>query len=184
MPRHYLERYRAAIRAIARPGLRGGSIFERPGISIKLTALHPRFEYTRRRRVLLELIPELAALCSEARDAHLPVTIDAEESDRLDLMLDVFEALGEERALRGWDGLGLAVQAYQKRALAGDHLACRSGGTAEAHDSCAAGEGRLLGQRDQSAARNWACPIIPCSRGKLRHGYVLSRLRARAFGGA
>jgi RHH-type proline utilization regulon transcriptional repressor/proline dehydrogenase/delta 1-pyrroline-5-carboxylate dehydrogenase len=112
-----LERYRAAIRAIAGTWLSRGSIFARPGISIKLTALHPRFEYTRRRRVMLELIPELAALCSEARDAHLQVTLDAEESDRLDLTLDIFEALGEERALRGWDGLGLAVQAYQKRAL-------------------------------------------------------------------
>jgi RHH-type proline utilization regulon transcriptional repressor/proline dehydrogenase/delta 1-pyrroline-5-carboxylate dehydrogenase len=114
----YLERYRAAIRAIARAWRsRTGSVFARPGISIKLTALHPRFEYTRRRRVMLELIPDLAALCSEARDAHLQVTLDAEESDRLDLMLDVFEALGEERGLRGWDGLGLAMQAYQKRAL-------------------------------------------------------------------
>ena len=114
----YRERYGAAIRAIAGTWRsRSGSVFARPGISIKLTALHPRFEYTRRRRVMLELIPDLAALCGEARDAHLHVTLDAEESDRLDLMLDVFEALGEERVLRGWDGLGLAVQAYQKRAL-------------------------------------------------------------------
>jgi RHH-type proline utilization regulon transcriptional repressor/proline dehydrogenase/delta 1-pyrroline-5-carboxylate dehydrogenase len=114
----YLERYRAAIRAIrsAWPA-RTGSVLDRPGISIKLTALHPRFEYTKRRRVLLELIPELAQLCSEARDAHLPVTLDAEEADRLDLMLDVFESVGAEKKLRGWDGLGLAVQAYQKRAL-------------------------------------------------------------------
>ena len=62
-------------------------------------------------------MPGLATLCREARDAHLAVTLDAEESERLDLTLDVFEALGEEKALRGWDGLGIAVQAYQKRAL-------------------------------------------------------------------
>ncbi len=114
----YFERYRTAIHAIAKTWFsRTGSIFGRPGISIKLTALHPRFEYAKRRRVMLELIPDLAALIAEARDAHLPVTLDAEEADRLDLMLDVFGALGEERSLRGWDGLGLAVQGYQKRAL-------------------------------------------------------------------
>src|SRR5437764_81553 len=114
----YFDRYRGAIRAIAAAWpARTGSVLERPGISIKLTALHPRFEYTKRRRVVLELIGPLAQLCSEARDANLPVTLDAEESDRLDLMLDVFESLGWEKSLRGWDGLGLAVQAYQKRAL-------------------------------------------------------------------
>lgn len=114
----YLDRYRAAVRAIAAnwPS-RSGSILERPGISVKLTALHPRFEYTRRRRVMFELLPGLATLCHEAREAHLAVTLDAEESERLDLTLDIFEALGEEKALRGWDGLGIAVQAYQKRAL-------------------------------------------------------------------
>ncbi len=67
---------------------------------MKLTALHPRFEYVKRREVLVELIPSLARLCAEARDAHIPVTIDAEESERLDLMLDVFEALGGERESR------------------------------------------------------------------------------------
>ena len=84
---------------------------------MKLTALHPRFEYAKRRDLLLELIPQLARLCAEAREANLSVTIDAEESERLDLTLDVFETLGEEDALRDWDGLGIAVQAYQKRAL-------------------------------------------------------------------
>jgi RHH-type proline utilization regulon transcriptional repressor/proline dehydrogenase/delta 1-pyrroline-5-carboxylate dehydrogenase len=115
---HYLERYRAAVRTIARTWpQRSVPLSERPGISVKLTALHPRFEYAKRHDVLLELIPLLTRLCAEAREAHLPVTIDAEESERLDLMLDVFEVLGEEESLRNWDGLGLAVQAYQKRAL-------------------------------------------------------------------
>src|SRR4029453_4539191 len=83
----------------------------------KLTALYPRFDYFKRKDVLAELMGPLAQLCAEARDAHLSVTIDAEEAERLDLMLDVFEVLGSEDALKGWDGLGLAVQAYQKRAL-------------------------------------------------------------------
>jgi RHH-type proline utilization regulon transcriptional repressor/proline dehydrogenase/delta 1-pyrroline-5-carboxylate dehydrogenase len=114
----YLERYRGAVHAISRAWpSRTGPLFERPGISIKLTALHPRFEYAKRRDVLLELIPPLARLCAEAREAQLSVTIDAEESERLDLTLDAFETLGEEDALREWDGLGIAVQAYQKRAL-------------------------------------------------------------------
>ncbi|HEX5281363.1 MAG TPA: bifunctional proline dehydrogenase/L-glutamate gamma-semialdehyde dehydrogenase PutA [Micropepsaceae bacterium] len=114
----YLERYRAAVRAVAASWpSRSGSVLERPGISVKLTAVHPRFEYTRHRRVMFELIPALATLCHEAREAHLAVTLDAEESERLDLTLDVFETLGEEKTLRGWDGLGIAVQAYQKRAL-------------------------------------------------------------------
>jgi RHH-type proline utilization regulon transcriptional repressor/proline dehydrogenase/delta 1-pyrroline-5-carboxylate dehydrogenase len=115
---NYLERYRGAVRAIARAfPQRAVPLSERSGISVKLTALHPRFEYVKRREVLVELIPSLARLCAEARDAHIPVTIDAEESERLDLTLDVFEALGEEESLKNWDGLGLAVQAYQKRAL-------------------------------------------------------------------
>jgi RHH-type proline utilization regulon transcriptional repressor/proline dehydrogenase/delta 1-pyrroline-5-carboxylate dehydrogenase len=114
----YLERYRAAVRVIASSApSRSGPLFERPGISVKLTALHPRFEYVKRRDVMLELISPLTRLCAEAREAHLPVTIDAEESERLDLTLDIFEALGDEDALRGWDGLGIAVQGYQKRAL-------------------------------------------------------------------
>ncbi len=114
----YLERYRDALKTIARGfPTRGAPLFERPGISVKLTALHPRFDYVHRHDVILELLPTLTLLLKEAREAQLPVTIDAEEAERLDLLLDVFEALGSEEALRGWDGLGIAVQAYQKRAL-------------------------------------------------------------------
>jgi RHH-type proline utilization regulon transcriptional repressor/proline dehydrogenase/delta 1-pyrroline-5-carboxylate dehydrogenase len=115
---NYLERYRGAVHAIARAWpTRGGALAERPGISVKLTALYPRFEYAKRREVLVELLPRLTKLCAEAREAQLSVTIDAEEAERLDLMLDVFEALIAEDPLKDWDGLGLAVQAYQKRAL-------------------------------------------------------------------
>jgi RHH-type proline utilization regulon transcriptional repressor/proline dehydrogenase/delta 1-pyrroline-5-carboxylate dehydrogenase len=113
----YRERYRHAIQAIADSNPRATKLFERPGISIKLTALHPRLEDVKRTTVLAELVSPLSALIAEARTANLSVTIDAEESERLDLMLDVFEALGETDALQGWDGLGIAVQAYQKRAL-------------------------------------------------------------------
>jgi RHH-type proline utilization regulon transcriptional repressor/proline dehydrogenase/delta 1-pyrroline-5-carboxylate dehydrogenase len=115
--KRYLERYHHAVRVVGASAERSGNLFDQPGISVKLTALHPRFEYFKRKEVMAELLGPLAKLCAEAREAHLSVTIDAEETERLDLMLDVFEALGNEDALKGWDGLGLAVQAYQKRAL-------------------------------------------------------------------
>src|SRR6185295_395518 len=110
-------RYRHAVRTIAQSVPAAGSLFERPGISVKLTALHPRFDYVKRKDVIRELMPPLTGLCAEARAANLSVTIDAEEAERLDLLLDVFEALGGRTELKGWNGLGLAVQAYQKRAL-------------------------------------------------------------------
>ncbi|MGH6887713.1 MAG: bifunctional proline dehydrogenase/L-glutamate gamma-semialdehyde dehydrogenase PutA [Rhizomicrobium sp.] len=114
----YYEAYRQALAVIAsdRPD-RKASAFERPSISVKLSALHPRYEWIKHSRIMSELLPRLVALAREARDANLAVTIDAEESERLDLMLDVFEAMGKSEALRGWNGLGLAVQGYQKRAL-------------------------------------------------------------------
>ncbi|HEY3638136.1 MAG TPA: bifunctional proline dehydrogenase/L-glutamate gamma-semialdehyde dehydrogenase PutA, partial [Rhizomicrobium sp.] len=114
----YYESYRQALAAIAadRPN-KQTSIFERPSISVKLSALHPRYEWIKHARIMTELLPKLVTLAAQAREANLAFTVDAEESERLDLMLDVFEALGEAAPLRGWNGLGLAVQAYQKRAL-------------------------------------------------------------------
>jgi len=92
-------------------------IFARPSISVKLSALHPRYEWVQRERVFRELLPVLVGLGARARATNIALTIDAEEAERLDLMLDVFEALGDASELRGWNGLGLAVQAYQKRAM-------------------------------------------------------------------
>jgi len=112
----YFKSYRDALHTIARlqPDLTA-SIFERPSISVKLSALHPRYEWNKRERVMAELLPQLVSLAGEARAANLGFTVDAEEAERLDLMLDIFAAMGE--ALPGWNGLGLAVQAYSKRAL-------------------------------------------------------------------
>ena len=89
----------------------------RPGISVKLTALHPRFEAISRTRVLAELPPRLIALARLAKAHDLQFTVDAEEADRLELSLEVIGAALADRSLRGWEGFGLAVQAYQKRAL-------------------------------------------------------------------
>src|SRR4051812_15755138 len=115
--RYYVS-YRDALNEIAKafPD-RGESVFERPSISVKLSALHPRYEWIKRNRIMTELLPQLVALGAQARAANLALTIDAEEAERLDLMLDVFEAMGDASDLRGWSGLGLAVQGYQKRAL-------------------------------------------------------------------
>ncbi len=90
----------------------------RPGISVKLTALHPRFEAVSRERVLAELPPRVLELARLAKEYELGFTIDAEEADRLELSLDVVGAVLSDPSLRGFEGFGLAVQAYQKRALA------------------------------------------------------------------
>jgi RHH-type transcriptional regulator, proline utilization regulon repressor / proline dehydrogenase / delta 1-pyrroline-5-carboxylate dehydrogenase len=89
------------------------------GISIKLSALHPRYEYTQHARVMAELVPRVWGLCELAAKANINLTIDAEEVDRLELSLDVFEALVEKVAQHypDWQGFGLAMQAYQTRAL-------------------------------------------------------------------
>ena len=88
------------------------------GVSVKLSALHPRYEFAQAERVLAELLPRIRALCQMARAHSLGLTIDAEESERLDPSLSVFERLALDASLQDWDGLGLAVQGYQKRAPA------------------------------------------------------------------
>src|SRR5262249_51206759 len=90
----------------------------RPGISVKLSALHPRFEAVARERVLAELTPKVLELARKARNHDLNFTVDAEEADRLELSLDVISAVLADPSLKGWEGFGLAVQAYQKRAPA------------------------------------------------------------------
>ena len=112
----YRDAYRRAIAAIGAAAA-GRDVEEAPGISVKLSALHPRYEMAQCERVMRELLPSLLALASEARTAGIGFTIDAEEADRLELSLDLVEALALAPELAGWDGLGLAVQAYQKRAL-------------------------------------------------------------------
>jgi RHH-type proline utilization regulon transcriptional repressor/proline dehydrogenase/delta 1-pyrroline-5-carboxylate dehydrogenase len=111
----YRESYAAAIAAI---GASAGTaaLPQRPGISVKLSALHPRYEAISRERVLAELAPCLLDLARMAMSHDLQLTIDAEEADRLELSLDVIAVVLPDSSLRGWDGFGLAVQAYQKRA--------------------------------------------------------------------
>jgi RHH-type proline utilization regulon transcriptional repressor/proline dehydrogenase/delta 1-pyrroline-5-carboxylate dehydrogenase len=111
----YFDSYATAIDAIGRSA-GGRPLPERPGISVKLSALHPRFEAVSHTRVMKELVPRLIALARRAKSCDLNFTVDAEEADRLELSLDVIAAVFADPSLKGWDGFGLAIQAYQKRA--------------------------------------------------------------------
>ncbi|UCH75668.1 MAG: bifunctional proline dehydrogenase/L-glutamate gamma-semialdehyde dehydrogenase PutA, partial [Rhodospirillales bacterium] len=112
----YFEAYVRAIEAIGARAAGRGPVAA-PGISVKLSALHPRYEFAHRDRVMAELVPRLNDLAARARAADIGFCVDAEEADRLDLSLDVIEAVSGDPALGGWAGFGLAVQAYQKRGL-------------------------------------------------------------------
>ena len=116
---NYLASYRKAIAAIAQRVAAGSPVERNDGISIKLSALHPRYEDAQRERVMSELVPRVWELCAQAAQAHINLTIDAEEVDRLELSLDVFEALAARVAQvhPAWQGFGLALQAYQSRAV-------------------------------------------------------------------
>ena len=114
----YLRSYQAAIARIAAGGAAPSPVGA-DGISIKLSALFPRFEDAQRERVLAELVPRIGSLVEAAARANMNLTMDSEESDRLELSLEVFEALAERvaRDFPHWQGLGLALQTYQTRAL-------------------------------------------------------------------
>ena len=111
----YHQAYVAAIHAIGQYANNKGPIHG-PGISIKLSALHPRYEWSHRQDVMRELVPRVTELMLTAKQYNIAVTIDAEEAARLDLSLDVVEAVLANTDFGDWQGIGLAVQAYQKRA--------------------------------------------------------------------
>lgn len=113
----YLQAYRDAIHAIGKSGdFKGKDVFAAPSISVKLSALHPRYEHAKRARVMSELVPRVLELAKMARSYGIGFTVDAEEADRLELSLDVIAAAYSDASLDGWEGYGLAIQAYQKRA--------------------------------------------------------------------
>jgi RHH-type transcriptional regulator, proline utilization regulon repressor / proline dehydrogenase / delta 1-pyrroline-5-carboxylate dehydrogenase len=111
----YDRAYADAIAAIAK-ACDKGSVEENPGISIKLSALHPRYEVAQEGRVMRELVPVVLRLARQAKAAGMGMNIDAEEQDRLVLSLKVIEAVLSDPSLAGWDGFGVVVQAYGKRA--------------------------------------------------------------------
>ncbi|MDP3526758.1 MAG: bifunctional proline dehydrogenase/L-glutamate gamma-semialdehyde dehydrogenase PutA, partial [Hoeflea sp.] len=132
--KRYFKSYADAITAIGKAAGKtsaGRKLPDRPGISVKLSALHPRYLATHREQVLEELVPDLIKLAQMARAHDLNFTVDAEEVDRLELSLDVIDRAFADPSLAGWDGFGLAIQAYQKRApQVIDHIAglCRKHG--------------------------------------------------------
>lgn len=113
----YYDSYADAITRIGR-NAKPGDPHANHGISIKLSALHPRYEYLQRARVISELVPRVIELAKAARAVNIPLMIDAEESDRLEPHMDVFAALVDAGIADGWTGLGIVIQAYQKRAPA------------------------------------------------------------------
>ncbi|MEM8793745.1 MAG: bifunctional proline dehydrogenase/L-glutamate gamma-semialdehyde dehydrogenase PutA [Pseudomonadota bacterium] len=110
----YTEAYSAAIAAIADAAT--GDVTTSPGISVKLSALHPRYETTHKDLAMGELLPRALRLAQQAAEAKIGFNIDAEEQDRLDLSMDVIEELLKFPTLKGWDGFGVVVQAYGRRA--------------------------------------------------------------------
>jgi RHH-type proline utilization regulon transcriptional repressor/proline dehydrogenase/delta 1-pyrroline-5-carboxylate dehydrogenase len=112
----YFDSYSKAIAAIG-DSASGRPPFIAPSISIKLSALHPRYEVANEERVRRELLPAIKALAVRAKARNIGLTIDAEEAERLELSMGLIEALATDHELLGWNGLGLAIQAYQKRAL-------------------------------------------------------------------
>jgi RHH-type proline utilization regulon transcriptional repressor/proline dehydrogenase/delta 1-pyrroline-5-carboxylate dehydrogenase len=115
----YLQAYFDAIVCIGEVAVNSGKNDPRkvPGISVKLSAIHPRYEFSHKGRVMEELVPKLKELCLKAKFYNIGLTVDAEESERLDISLDVIEAVFTDSALGNWQGFGLALQAYQKRAI-------------------------------------------------------------------
>jgi RHH-type proline utilization regulon transcriptional repressor/proline dehydrogenase/delta 1-pyrroline-5-carboxylate dehydrogenase len=112
----YFESYATAIDSIGESAKSPADIFAAPSISVKLSALHPRYEYTQHDRVMRQLVPAVTELTELSAKRGVGITIDAEEADRLELSLDIFQSVYRNKALSGFEGLGLAVQTYQRRA--------------------------------------------------------------------
>ncbi|PKF63532.1 trifunctional transcriptional regulator/proline dehydrogenase/L-glutamate gamma-semialdehyde dehydrogenase [Psychromonas sp. psych-6C06] len=115
----YYEAYEGAIKTIGEVAQNSGRNDPRrvPGISIKLSAIHPRYEFSHKNRVMDEIVPKLKALCLLAKQFNIGLTVDAEESERLEISLDIIEAVFTDSDLGNWQGFGIALQAYQKRAI-------------------------------------------------------------------
>lgn len=112
----YFDAYAQAIKVIGKAA-KGKGPRKSPGISVKLSAIHPRYEFTHRERVMAEIPPKLKELCLLAKEFNIGLTVDAEESERLDISLDIIEQVFSDPDLGEWEGFGLAVQSYQKRAM-------------------------------------------------------------------
>lgn len=113
----YFDSYASAIKALGARAKADADVFDNPGISVKLSALHPRYERQQTDKVMAELVPRVSELARMAARANIGFNIDAEEANRLDISLDVIEAVLRDPELRGWEGFGIVVQAYAKACL-------------------------------------------------------------------
>ena len=111
----YFEAYASAIDAVGASAA-AADAFSAPGVSVKLSALHPRYTWTQEKRAIAELTPRITELARRAHDKGIALTVDAEEADRLELSLQIFAGVYRDPRLAGYEGFGLAVQAYQRRA--------------------------------------------------------------------
>ena len=111
----YLDNYHEGIKSIGDEHVESADVFSAPGISVKLSALHPRYEYSHEDRVMAELVPAVLELAKHAKEVGIGLTIDSEEAHRFELWLNIFEKVYRDPALNGWDGFGVALQTYQRR---------------------------------------------------------------------
>ena len=162
----YLEAYNGALDRLSREA--SGGVGPSPGISVKLSALHPKYSYLHAEQARADIVPIVRALAQKARDADIHFTIDAEEAERLELSMDIIEALVSDDTLftrsdgSRWEGFGMAIQAYQKR---GVPLCDWVAKLARRHQQTivrAARQGRLLGQRDQAQPGRRVYDDYPC----------------------
>ena len=111
----YLDNYHEGIKSIGDAHVDSADVFSAPGISVKLSALHPRYEFSHEERVMAELVPNVIELARQAKDIGIGLTIDSEEAHRLEMWLGIFERVYRDPSLNGWDGFGVALQTYQRR---------------------------------------------------------------------
>jgi RHH-type transcriptional regulator, proline utilization regulon repressor / proline dehydrogenase / delta 1-pyrroline-5-carboxylate dehydrogenase len=163
--RRYHLAYSDAITALA-PACRSSDTRSNPGISVKLSALHARYEMSQRDRVMTELVARARSLALLAKSAGMGFNIDAEEADRLDLSLDVIEAVLADPALRGWDGFGVVVQAYGPSAPATSWTGCMGWPNPSTGASWCAWSRAPTGTPRSSARRPWGCPVFRYSRAR------------------
>jgi RHH-type proline utilization regulon transcriptional repressor/proline dehydrogenase/delta 1-pyrroline-5-carboxylate dehydrogenase len=182
MTQRYYQSYEQAIHAIGKASA-GRGIYEGPGISIKLSALHPRYSRAQFDRVMKELYPLVLRLTVLAKQYDIGLNIDAEETDRLELSLDLLERLCHEPTLAGWNGIGFVIQAYQKRCpFVIDYVVDLARRTQRPPDG-APGQRRVLGQRNQARPGRWP-GRLPRLHPQGAHRHFVHRLRKEAAGRA
>jgi len=179
------ERYEAAygkaIAAIGKAAAGRGAI-DAPGISVKLSALHPRYEFVQRKRVLEELVPRVSALAEHARSAGICHTVDAEEADRLELSVDEIEAVLSNPDLAGWDGFGVVVQAYAKQAPAVLDWLYALAGTLDGVLRLGPSAREHIAERAMANVRANFTKELMCARTLEIYSEVLTEASARAYG--